>query len=303
MAFPIAAGHGNLPNGNAFPVIYSKKVLKKFRKASIAEDITNSDYQGEILNVGDSVRIIKEPSLTVKPYARGAQLVSDNLIDEDLVMVVDQANYFQFDIDDIEKKQTHIDWIDLATNEAAYRLKDAFDTHVLSYMQTQVSAAMIYGTSGSPIDVGFGAGEVSPLAVMNRLSRLLDENNVPTENRWLVADPVFWEQVGDENSKLLNWDNAGTSGQDILRNGRVTNGPIRGFQCYKSNNLPLIASATTTRLVMAGHMSSTATASQIAQTEMFRSPTSFADVCRGLHVFGRKTLRPEAIAYSAISVD
>ena len=72
MAFSTAGGYGNLPNGNFSPVIYSKKVQSAFRKTSIVEDITNSDYFGEIANFGDTVRIIKEPEITVKEYTRGA---------------------------------------------------------------------------------------------------------------------------------------------------------------------------------------------------------------------------------------
>ena len=65
MAFPASGGYSNLPNGNWSPVIYSQKVLKFFRTASVAEDITNTDYAGEIENFGDTVKIIVEPTITV----------------------------------------------------------------------------------------------------------------------------------------------------------------------------------------------------------------------------------------------
>ena len=66
MAFKVASGYQNLPNGNFSPVIYSQKVQQAFRKSSVSESITNSDYFGEIANFGDTVRIIKEPEITVK---------------------------------------------------------------------------------------------------------------------------------------------------------------------------------------------------------------------------------------------
>jgi hypothetical protein len=83
MAFRSAAGYGNLPNGNFSPVIYSKKVQTAFRKTSVVEDITNNDYMGEISNFGDSVRIIKEPEVSVQAYSRGTQVVPQDLDDED----------------------------------------------------------------------------------------------------------------------------------------------------------------------------------------------------------------------------
>jgi len=102
MAFPKAAGYGNLPNGNFSPVIYSKQVQLAFRKSSTVEAITNNDYFGEIANMGDSVKIIKEPEVSVQSYNRGTQITAQDLNDEDFTLVVDQANYYAFKIDDIE---------------------------------------------------------------------------------------------------------------------------------------------------------------------------------------------------------
>ncbi len=170
-------------------------------------------------------------------------------------------------------------------------------------MFSGVVAANSYGTTSALTDVGFDSGEVTPMQVLNRLNRLLDVANVPKDSRWFVADPYFWELAGDENSKLLNQDhNAG--GNLLLRNGRISDGMIRGFQCYTSNNLPTgVVSSTTYYTVLAGHKSSTCTASQLAQVETFRSQSTFADVTRGLHLYGRRILRPEALVASVFKID
>ena len=102
MAFGTAAGYGNLPSGNFAPEIFSQKVLKFFRRASVVEDITNTDYAGEIENFGDTVRIIKEPTVTVSSYTRGSVVNAQDLADDQITMVVDNANAFAFKIDDIE---------------------------------------------------------------------------------------------------------------------------------------------------------------------------------------------------------
>lgn len=297
MVFSSAAGHTNLPQGNWVPTIFSKKVLKFFRKASVAEDITNTDYFGEIANMGDTVRIIKEPTITVSDYFRGTKVIPQDLDDTEDTLTVDQGKYFAFKVDDIEAKQSHINWEALSTGSASYALKDDYDTAILLYMSGQ--AGQDYGTTGTPIDVGFAAGEVSPLNLMTRLSRLLDDNSVPEENRWFVAKPIFWEVMADENSKLMGVDFTGDTNSK-LRNGRVTDGLIRGFRCYKSNNSP---QDTSVDVALAGHMSSTATASQIAKTEMIRDNDSFADIVRGLHVYGRKALRTEAMVRALYSID
>lgn len=96
MAFNIATGYGNLPNGNFVPTIFSQKVLKFFRRASVVESITNTDYFGEIANYGDTVRIILEPHITIAPYVRGATLTPQDLPDADISLTVDKANAFSF---------------------------------------------------------------------------------------------------------------------------------------------------------------------------------------------------------------
>ena len=100
--------NGNFANSvtgqtNSFflPAVYSKQVLNFFRKASVAEAITNTDYSGEISAYGDSVRIIKEPTITVYQYERGANITQTKLTDQETTLVVDTANAFKFIVDDI----------------------------------------------------------------------------------------------------------------------------------------------------------------------------------------------------------
>ena len=235
-------------------------------------------------------------------YARGTTVLPQFLADDELSLTVDQANYFAFKVDDIENKQSHVNWEELATSSGAYSLKDTFDREVLTYMLSQAPSANTYGTLGAALDVGFGSGEISPLAVLNRLGRLLDEQNVPADNRWVVAPPIFWELAQDESSKLIgiDWQSSAADGS-LLRNGKVLNGKIRDFTPYRSNNIPLDGSSQYQLLV--GHMSSTATASQIAKVEKFRDQNSFADVVRGLHMYGRKVLRTVALGISHFTVD
>jgi len=134
MAFTSTAGYGNLPNGNFSPIIYSKQVQLAFRKSAVANAITNNDYFGEIANQGDTVKIMKEPEVSVKAYTRGAQITAQDLDDEDFQLVVDKSNYFAFKIDDIEEAHSHVDFMQLATDRAAYRLADQMDQECLGYL-------------------------------------------------------------------------------------------------------------------------------------------------------------------------
>ena len=140
-----AGNFGNSVSGqtNSFflPKVYSKQVLNFFRKSSVAEAITNTDYAGEIKAYGDSVRIIKEPSITVYQYERGADVTQTKLTDQEITLVVDTANAFKFIVDDIETNMSHVNFRDVATSSAAYALRDAFDEGVIASMIAGVSAS------------------------------------------------------------------------------------------------------------------------------------------------------------------
>jgi hypothetical protein len=350
MAFPVSNNYGNLPNGNFSSVIYSKKVQLAFRKATIVGDITNSDYFGEIAAQGDTVRIIKEPEISVSSYTRGTQVQAQDLQDADFSLVIDKANYFAFKIDDIEEAHSHVNFMDLATNRAAYRLADQHDQEVLGYLSGYKQSALhanaaavndvVNGTkaittAGSdellttmklrkdsfgnittsgkadhsipvaarlPGATALPTEYVSPVMLINRMGRLLDQQNVDKAGRWVVIDPVLMEVLMDEDSRFLNAD-FGDSG--ALRNGLALSN-WNGFRVYVSNNLPSVGTGAGTTgvanqnanygVIVAGHDSAVATAEQINKTETYRDQDSFADIIRGMHLYGRKILRPEAIA-------
>ena len=349
MAFQTAGGYNNLPNGNFSSVIYSKKVQLAFRKNTVAGDITNSDYFGEIAAQGDTVKIIKEPEISVASYARGTQITAQDLDDEDFSLVIDKSNYFAFKIDDIEEAHSHVNFMDLATNRAAYRLSDQYDQEVLGYLSgfkqsalhsnadtanTTVNGTKAVATAGSdelltsmklrkdsfgnitttsagdhsiplavrlPGATALPTATASPLQVVARMARLLDQQQVDTQGRWLVVDPVFMELLRDEDSRFMNADFGESGG---IRNGLTLNN-FHGFRFYVSSNLPQVGTGSGTSgsanqnanfgVIVAGHDSAVATAEQINKTETYRDPDSFADIVRGMHLYGRKILRPEAI--------
>ena len=299
MAISKSAGYDNLPSGNFLPIIYSQKVQKFFRTASVVEDITNTDYAGEIEAFGDTVNIIKEPTISVSSYTRGGQINIQNLADDQLQLTVDQANAFAFKVDDIEERQSHVNFEALATSSGAYALKDAYDENVIAAMES--GAGTTIGSDGSGTDTGFGSSETDPLEIMANASKRLHGNDVPFENRWFLASPEFYEALASSSSKLLDASVTGDAASP-LRNGRVMDGLIQGFRCYMTNNFA--ASSTSNYFkVLFGHMSSTATANAIAKTEVVRDPDSFADIVRGLHVFGRKVLRTEALMVRHLLID
>jgi hypothetical protein len=293
-----AAGYQNLPSGNWAPAIYSQKVQKFFRRASVVEDITNTDYAGEIENFGDTVNIIKEPSITVNDYARGQTVNTETLADDQIQLTVDQGSYFAFKVDDIEERQSHVNFEALATSSGAYALKKNYDYNVLKAIYDNAStSASDTGTDGSPID-GDAATDT-----------LVD---VPEENRWFVAPPAFYQQIRKAGAKIMDQSVMNDGSASSMRNGMVTDRPLFGFRMYSTNAIAVSSGSAANKTFgsagsneyafLYGHQSGVATANHIAKTELIRDPDSFSDIVRGLHVFGRKVLRTEAVYSGVITI-
>ena len=333
-------------DGNWSPVIYSKQAQIALRKSAVTNAITNNSYFGEIANQGDVVRIQKEPDVTVNALQRHTAISVEKLNDEDFSLTIDKANYFAFKMDDIEDQFANVDYVSLAADRAAYKMADAMDADVLSYLSGHTTAGVLISTTSgdaqhdtagnltgefltanhltigdinniATADSG-GTGDsiplaprlpgatalstttASPLAVIARMARQMDTANVDSRGRWLVVDPVFIELLKDEDSRLLNADFGGSG----LQNGIMANN-IHGFRLYVSNNLPSAGtgpgtSGTTGQddnygVIVAGQDDAVASAEQINKVENYRDPDSFADIVRGMHLYGRKILRPEAL--------
>ena len=306
-----AAGYNNLPSGNWVPAVYSQKVQKFFRRASVVEDITNTDYAGEIENFGDTVNIVKEPSITVSDYARGQTVNTQTLADDKLQLTVDQGSYFAFKVDDIEERQSHVNWESLATSSGAYSLKKNYDYNVLKNIYDNAStSAGNTGTDASPID---GDAADDTLAnIISAAKTVLDSNDVPEENRWFVAPPAFFKQLRKAGAKIMDQSVMADGGASSMRNGMVTDRPLFGFKLYSTNAIAVSSGAASSKTFgsagsneyafLYGHKSAVATANHIAKTELIRDPDSFSDIVRGLHVFGRKILRSDAVYSGVITI-
>ena len=331
-------------DGNFSPIIYSKQAQIALRRAAVTNAITNNSYFGEIANQGDTVRIQKEPDVTVNALQRHTGISVEKLDDSDFSLTIDKANYFAFKMDDIEEQFANVDFTSLAADRAAYKMADAMDTDVLSYLSGHTTAGAFITTSAGdkqttetatgeyitanhldatdfgnltisgsatagdsvplaprlPGATALSATTVSPLTVLARMARKMDQANVESRGRWVVLDPVFIEMLKDEDSRMLNGDFGGAG----LQNGLVLNN-IHGFRVYQSNALPAAgtgagtsgttAQSTNYGVIVAGQDDAVASAEQINKVENYRDPDSFADIVRGMHLYGRKILRPEAL--------
>ena len=267
------------------PEIWSKKLLSSLKKALVyaAPGVVNRDYEGEISEAGDTVHINSISRPTVATYTAGSTTITpEQLTTAQRSLIVDQAKFFAFEVDDVDARQAAGNVIPEAMMEAAYALGDVADQYVEG-LYADIATANEMGT----VAVTTGALAYSTLV---DLKVLLDEANVPTEGRWCIVPPWYHGLLLDDN-KFVD-ASASADGGDALRNGMV--GRAAGFDIKVSNNAPLITGDD--YRCVAGHPMALSYAEQINKTEAYRPESSFSDAVKGLHLYGAKLVRPSAAA-------
>lgn len=325
---PVGAPYNTTPaySGTFIPTIWSGKLNEKFYATSVFADICNRNWEGDVSNLGDKVIINNIPSLVISDYVIGGNLNYQTPTPNTLELLIDRAKSFSFNISDVLDYQAKPDLMNVFSNDAAEQMRIVIDSTCL-YRNFNQGAAGNRGTtagvkSGS-VNLGTDAAPITftgvPATVLNTIlamAGVLDEQNVPDSDRYIIIDPATRTLLMQSNlaQAQITGDN-----QSIMRNGKVGN--IDRFTIYVSNQLPTIAAngtvwlsgdgteTTTTavtnaskrRAIIAGHKSALSFASQLVKTEQLRNPTDFGDLVRGLQVFGAKTTKPEALAMAVVS--
>lgn len=278
------------------PEIWSARLLTALRKSLVFAQpaIVNRDYEGEISQSGDTVRITSISDPTIGTYVpNSTSITPENLTDAQRTLVVDQAKYFAFEVDDVEMRQAKGNVMPEALSRAAYKLRDVVDQYVAAFY-TSVNSANIVN-SGTAVAVTAADPTALYDDVLVPLSVKLDEANTPTEGRWVVLPPWLHGR-GLSDDRFVRADASGTTAG--LRNGFI--GQAAGFDIYKSNNVVNVTGDDFAVLAGAGNMA-ISYAEQINKVEAYRPESSFSDAVKGLHLWGAKVVRPEGLAYALVS--
>lgn len=274
------------------PEIWAAQLLTALEKSLVFAQagIVNRDYEGDISQSGDTVRITSISDPTIGTYVPNSTSISpENLTDAQRVLTIDQAKYFAFEVDDVEMRQAKGNVMPEAVRRAGYKLRDVVDQYFAAFY-TSVPAANDLGTVSvvAATPTQFYDNVLVPLAVK------LDEANVPSEGRWCVIPPWLHGRALRDD-RFVRLDASGTT--EALRNGIV--GRAAGFDILKSNNV--VNSTGDDYEVMAGTDMAMTYAEQIASVEAYRPESSFSDAVKGLHLWGAKVIRPEALAGATVS--
>jgi hypothetical protein len=287
-------------SGTFIPEIWSGKLLVKFYAATVVAAISNTDYEGEIKDVGDKVKIRQVPDITIRDYSKGQSLQIERPEAANKELLIDKAKYFNFICDDIDKHQTDLALMDSWSKDASQQMKIAVDTGFLADVYSDassdnsgasagvISGAFNMGVAGTPLQLT----KASILDTIVDAGTVLDEQNVPAEDRWMVLPAWACGMILKSDLKDASLAGDGTS---MLRNGRI--GVIDRFEIFNSN---LIATGTDTYTVynaMVGQKSAISFAAQMTNMESLRAESTFGTLVRGLNVYGYEVLKPESLIH------
>jgi len=302
MGFPVTQGRPNY-SGNFIPEIWSGKLIENFYDATVLAAIANTDYEGEIKSMGDTVNIRTTPEITIKTYVKGQTLQVENPDKPKLQLVIDKGEYFACIEDDVDKVQSDIALMDTWSKDASERMKIKIDQRVLTDMLPDVAAAnkggsagrisgnINLGTTGSPVAIT----KTNVLEYIVDMGTVLDEANAPEGNRFLIIPAKMAGMI--KKSDLKDASLTGDS-VSVLRNGRL--GMIDRFTVYMSHNLKVDTGGKFN--LIAGHKMGFTFASQMTEMETIRSESTFGNIIRGLQVYGYKVVKPEALSTGIVTL-
>lgn len=278
---------------NSFiPEIWSARLIQSLKANLVYAQpgVMNRDYEGEISQAGDTVHINSIGAVTVNNYARNTDMLApQELEDAQAILTVDQQKYFHFQVDDVDKAQMKPSIMDAAMNEAAYALASVADAFVAAKAVAGASAANSIGSDGSPII----PTALTAYEYLVDLGVKLDEAKIPSMGRFVIIPPWY-------KGLLLKDDrftHATAAGDALIRNGVI--GQVSGLNVIESTNVPNTGGAL--YKILCGTQMATTYAEQINKVEAYRPEKRFADAVKGLHVYGAKVVRPEALAVMTVS--
>lgn len=282
------------------PEIWSRVILAALQKNLVfgGPGIVNNDYEGEISGPGNVVHITQFGDPVVTSYTPNSTLTYQTINDAGLDLNIDQAYSFSFSVDDVDRRQAAGDMQSYLEERASYKLADTADNYIAG-LYTGVSQNNQVGTSGSPVTPALYSSTTPAdfyQKVLLPLKVQLSQANIPMAGRYVVVPP-WAEGLLEQTQAFIAITDMQGQPSEVFQTGMI--GRAAGFDIYVSNNC--VNYSGSNWVVQAGHPMAITYAEQIVQTEALRLQSTFADGVRGLHVFGAKLVRPDAIAVAYVT--
>lgn len=295
MPFPAASGFDQLPNGKFEPEIWSGNLLVNYYEQAIGPAIYNTNYEGEITDFGSKVIIRRKPKVEIRKYRKGMKLETQSVQDEGIEFAIERGLYYNFPVDDVQRKQADINYVEEVTADASIQQALEIDSEIFGATYVDVPDANDLGAVTVAKESGTGIMAVDEFLV--KMALRLDKAFVPNDGRrWLVV-PHDLLAVIKLNPNFLDASKMGDS-TSMIRNGFV--GTIDRFRIFGTS---LLAQTGSAHHVLAGHPEAITFATQFVKTETLRNPNAFGDLVRGLQVYDFKVTQPTLLATAEVTVN
>ncbi len=264
---------------NFKPIVWAKQIEQNREKMMVAAKLCNRDYEGEIKNLGDKVKIngVSRPSITNYDDLNGLGDF-ERLQDQSTMLEITESKAFHFYVGDIDKRQSAGNIMNAELTEAAAALAEVMDGYIYSF----------YNEAGIVEDVESLTCD-NVLTIINNTLGKLWKNNVPTtEQVSLEVTPEFLTKL--QMAKLLvDTDNSG-----ILTSGVAHKLKTFNIDVYMSNNLPKDEDGNDVCFLRTKKAISFA--EQLKEVKSYEPQNFFGEAIKGLQVYGAKVIRPDELA-------
>lgn len=264
---------------NFFPEIWATGILKERDKVMVAAKHCNTDYEGQIRQKGDRVKILTVGDVASYDYTRNKDIEApDELTDEAQWLDIDQAKYCHVAVDDVDKAQANANLMAEAQRKLGIRMADDIDSYIFG-LYSEISAAQtIDGTSG-----------VTSANIFNFLAQIrqkFKEANVPnSETIYLEVSPAIYAKF------VIARIAKDTDNSKIIDNGEVSK-RLYGIEISESNNIVKVGD---NYKCFARTKAGISFAAQLTETVAYRPERRFADAVKSLQVWGAKIVRPKEV--------
>ena len=259
------------------PTIWSETLHQELQKNFVAVNHCNRDFEGEIKKKGSVVNICGLGEIILKTYTKNSDITSpETLSDNATQLVIDQAKFFNFQIDDINRAQCSPKLMEAAMQRAAEVIANDADRHIFS----------LYKSAGKTI-TNAKDGEETLFDTILAAREYLYENNVGDGTElFLEVSPKVAARILKEKIAIPS------TSEETIASGYL--GSIFGCKIYVCNNVNVNTSGDnpvhncylrTKRAITF--------ADQISEVEAYRPEKRFADAVKGLHLYGAKVVYPK----------
>lgn len=274
-----------MANTVVIPQLVSANLNTLFYERSIARNITNTNWEAELLEQGKTLDILTPTPATIGDYTFGTDITWEDSGFTSDTLTIDQDKYFAVKTDKLIQLQakTGVDVNGSIVDRTLPNMVLEADKYVLSLVNDTNFTTNTKGSTVSPIAIN----SANILEVLSELGVTLTEQNVPEDDRMIVLPAGIFAKI-DLAGVTLDTDNS-----DILAMGY--RGKFAGFDIFESNQVNQLTGGDAGKYkIVAGSYSTFAFANQFVNVEeITQFENDRGTGIRGWNVFGAKVLNED----------